>query len=231
MRRCHATTPPAAAALAGAPARGRPAADPANTTGVPMPAKGGNPALTRDDLADIVGRLGLDRFEVADPYVERLMEGFAFLAARIQRKLDDEFPSFTSHLLEMVYPDYLAPTPSMVVVTLEPDRRAVRGHHHDLARLLALGLEDRHQRHGQMRRMGEDQVDVRVDQQLVLEDRAGVLGLPLHRRVGDDLDLGRLGRHHRLEALLDVERVVVAGIAEDLQKGEMIRRISELSRH
>src|SRR5690606_27719706 len=52
------------------------------------------------------------------------MEGFAFLAARIQRKLDDEFPTFTSHLLEMVYPDYLAPTPSMVVVALEPDRRA-----------------------------------------------------------------------------------------------------------
>ncbi len=72
----------------------------------------------------IGSRLAIDRNGCGDPYVERLMEGFAFLAARIQRKLDDEFPSFTSHLLEMVYPDYLAPTPSMVVVTLEPDRRA-----------------------------------------------------------------------------------------------------------
>jgi type VI secretion system protein ImpG len=72
----------------------------------------------------IGSRLALDRNGCGDPYVERLMEGFAFLAARIQRKLDDEFPSFTSHLLEMVYPDYLAPTPSMVVVVLEPDPRA-----------------------------------------------------------------------------------------------------------
>jgi type VI secretion system protein ImpG len=72
----------------------------------------------------IGNRLALDRNGCGDPYVERLMEGFAFLAARIQRKLDDEFPSFTSHLLEMVYPDYLAPTPSMIVVALEPDPRA-----------------------------------------------------------------------------------------------------------
>jgi type VI secretion system protein ImpG len=72
----------------------------------------------------IGSRLALDQNGCGDPYVERLMEGFAFLAARIQRKLDDEFPSFTSHLLEMVYPDYLAPTPSMLVVALEPDPRA-----------------------------------------------------------------------------------------------------------
>ena len=50
----------------------------------------------------IGSRLALDQNGCGDPYVERLMEGFAFLAARIQRKLDDEFPSFTTHLLEMV---------------------------------------------------------------------------------------------------------------------------------
>lgn len=76
------------------------------------------------DHEKIGSRLALDRNGCGDPYVERLLEGFAFLAARIQRKLDDEFPTFTSHLLEMVYPDYLAPTPSMVVVALEPDPRA-----------------------------------------------------------------------------------------------------------
>ena len=65
--------------------------------------------------------------------------------------------------------------------------------------------------------MGEDQVDVRIDQELVLENRAGVLGLPLHRRVGDDLHVRRLGGHALLEALLDVEGVVVAGVAQDLQ--------------
>lgn len=69
----------------------------------------------------IAGRLGLDEFECADPYVERLLEGFAFLAARVQLKLEDEFRSFTQHLLEIVYPHYLAPTPSMAVVQLRPD--------------------------------------------------------------------------------------------------------------
>lgn len=69
----------------------------------------------------IAGRLGLDSFECSDPYVERLLEGFGFLAARIQFKLDAEFPTFTQHLLEMVYPHYLAPTPAMAVVQLQPD--------------------------------------------------------------------------------------------------------------
>ncbi|MFC4729687.1 type VI secretion system baseplate subunit TssF [Coralloluteibacterium thermophilus] len=69
----------------------------------------------------IAGRLGLDGFECADPYVERLLEGFAFLAARVQLKLDAQFPVFTQHLLEMLYPHYLAPVPSMAVVQLQPD--------------------------------------------------------------------------------------------------------------
>lgn len=69
----------------------------------------------------IAARLGLDAFECADPYVERLLEGFAFLAARIQLKLDAEFPEFTQHLLELVYPDYLAPTPSMAIVQFQPE--------------------------------------------------------------------------------------------------------------
>lgn len=69
----------------------------------------------------IAGRLGLEGFECADPYVERLLEGFAFLAARVQLKLDAQYPVFTQHLLEMVYPHYLTPTPSMAVVQLQPD--------------------------------------------------------------------------------------------------------------
>ncbi|MGH8550943.1 MAG: type VI secretion system baseplate subunit TssF [Methylococcales bacterium] len=73
------------------------------------------------DYPKIAGRLGLSGFECADPYVERLLEGFAFLAARIQLKVDAEFPRFTQHLLEMIYPQYLAPTPSMTVVQLAPN--------------------------------------------------------------------------------------------------------------
>lgn len=69
----------------------------------------------------IAGRLGLEGFECADPYVERLLEGFAFLAARVQLKLDAQQPVFTQHLMEMVYPHYLAPVPSMAVVEMAAD--------------------------------------------------------------------------------------------------------------
>jgi len=56
-----------------------------------------------------------------DPWVERLLEGFAYLAARVHVKLDAEFPRFTHSLIETVYPHYLAPTPSMAVVQFQPD--------------------------------------------------------------------------------------------------------------
>jgi type VI secretion system protein ImpG len=79
----------------------------------------------------IAGRLGLEGFECADPYVERLLEGFAFLAARVQLKLDAQQPVFTQHLMEMVYPHYLAPVPSMAVVEMAVDLKEsalVAGH-------------------------------------------------------------------------------------------------------
>ena len=69
----------------------------------------------------VAARLGMSGLEVADPYVERLLEGTAFMAARVQLKLDAEFPRFTQALLEIVYPHYLAPTPSMLVAQLHPD--------------------------------------------------------------------------------------------------------------
>lgn len=69
----------------------------------------------------IAAGLDLGGTECADPYVERLLESFAFLTARIQLKMEAEFPRFTQHLLEMVYPHYLAPLPSMAVVQFKPD--------------------------------------------------------------------------------------------------------------
>ncbi|WP_251862817.1 type VI secretion system baseplate subunit TssF [Achromobacter sp. Marseille-Q4962] len=68
----------------------------------------------------VASRLGLGETEVADPYVERLLEGFSFLSARVQLKMDAEFPRFSQRLLEVIYPHYLAPTPAMAVVALEP---------------------------------------------------------------------------------------------------------------
>ncbi|WP_248799125.1 type VI secretion system baseplate subunit TssF [Pseudomonas sp. MWU13-2105] len=69
----------------------------------------------------IAGRLTLSGLDCADPYVERLLEGFAYLTARVQLKLNAEYPTFTHNLLEIAYPHYLAPTPSMTVVQLQTD--------------------------------------------------------------------------------------------------------------
>lgn len=72
----------------------------------------------------IAGRLALDRDArdaCPDPFVERLLEGFAYLAARVQLKLEAEFPRFTQGILETVYPDYMAPWPSAGVIRMEPN--------------------------------------------------------------------------------------------------------------
>ncbi len=73
------------------------------------------------EFPKIAARLSLDGLEVSDPYVERLLEGFAFLAARIQLKLDAEHPRFVQHLLETVYPGFLSPVPSMMIARMRPD--------------------------------------------------------------------------------------------------------------
>lgn len=72
------------------------------------------------EFPKIAGRLGLEGFTCADPFVERILEGVAFLSARVHLKLDAEFPRFTQSLLETVYPHYLAPTPSMCMVQFQP---------------------------------------------------------------------------------------------------------------
>ncbi|HXA34887.1 MAG TPA: type VI secretion system baseplate subunit TssF [Steroidobacteraceae bacterium] len=69
----------------------------------------------------IAARLGMDSLEVADPYVERLIESFAFLAARVQLKLDARHPQFTEHLLGVVYPGFLNPVPACGVAEFLPD--------------------------------------------------------------------------------------------------------------
>ena len=69
----------------------------------------------------IASRLGMDGLEILDPYVERLLEGTAFLTARVQLELELQYPAFTNHLLDVVFPHFLAPTPSMMVAELTPD--------------------------------------------------------------------------------------------------------------
>jgi type VI secretion system protein ImpG len=69
----------------------------------------------------IAGRLLLDGEKCEDPHVERLVEAFAFMAARVHLKIDDEFPEITSALLNILYPHYLRPVPSACIVEMHLD--------------------------------------------------------------------------------------------------------------
>jgi type VI secretion system protein ImpG len=81
----------------------------------------------------IAGRLRLAPDAVDDPHVARLLEGVAFLAARVHHRLDDEFPELTDALLGVLYPHYLAPVPSAAIVQFQPQP--------DLARPVRLAAE------------------------------------------------------------------------------------------
>jgi type VI secretion system protein ImpG len=72
-----------------------------------------------DTHPKIAGRLRLSADAVDDPHVARLLEGVAFLAARVHHRLDDEFPELTDALLSLLYPHYLAPVPSCMVVQFD----------------------------------------------------------------------------------------------------------------
>ena len=75
----------------------------------------------------IAERLRLSPDDAADdPHVERLIEAFAYLTARIRHKLDDEFPEITASLLDVLYPHYLAPIPSMAIVQFKLDPEQVQ---------------------------------------------------------------------------------------------------------
>lgn len=69
----------------------------------------------------IAGRLMLEGDQCEDPHVERLIEGFAFIAARIHRKLDDEYPEIAESMLQVLYPHYTQPLPSCTILQLETD--------------------------------------------------------------------------------------------------------------
>jgi type VI secretion system protein ImpG len=69
----------------------------------------------------IAGRLVLEADKCEDPHVERLLEAFAFLAARVHLKIDDDFPEITEALLSILYPHYIRPIPSMSIVEMNLD--------------------------------------------------------------------------------------------------------------
>jgi type VI secretion system VasI/ImpG family protein len=73
-----------------------------------------------EENKEVAAKLGLDTPSEPDPYVERLLEGVAFLAAGVKLKFADRSAAFNQSLLDAIQPSYLAPAPAMCVVTFEP---------------------------------------------------------------------------------------------------------------
>ncbi|VAW90996.1 Protein ImpG/VasA [hydrothermal vent metagenome] len=70
----------------------------------------------------IAGRLGINADTIEDPHVSRLIESFAYLNARIQHKLDDDFPELSDSLLNVLFPHYQRPIPSMSIIQFDADK-------------------------------------------------------------------------------------------------------------
>jgi type VI secretion system protein ImpG len=60
-----------------------------------------------------------------DPDVQRLLEGFAFIAGRLRQKLDDELPELTHSLISILWPPFLRPIPAMSILQFTPIPNAV----------------------------------------------------------------------------------------------------------
>lgn len=70
----------------------------------------------------IARRLRLNSPGAEDPHITQLMEGFAFLTARIRKKLDDDFPEIAESFLNVLAPQYLAPIPSLSITQFHLDQ-------------------------------------------------------------------------------------------------------------
>jgi type VI secretion system protein ImpG len=69
----------------------------------------------------VASRLLLEPNKCEDPHVERLLQGVSFLAARVHLKIDDDLPEISQSLLEIIYPHYVRPIPSVSVVEFHSD--------------------------------------------------------------------------------------------------------------
>jgi type VI secretion system protein ImpG len=79
-----------------------------------------------EDHPKIAERLRIDPQHADDPHVERLIEAFAYLTARVRRKIDDEFPEIVGSMLDVLYPHYQAPIPSMAIARFEADTEQIK---------------------------------------------------------------------------------------------------------
>ena len=69
----------------------------------------------------VAERLELSRDGSSDPHINALLESFAYLTSRLQRRMDADFPDFTTALLSQLYPNLTDPIPSMTIARMEAD--------------------------------------------------------------------------------------------------------------
>ena len=69
----------------------------------------------------VAAQLEMSADQCSDPHVERLIESFAFLTARLQRRIDGEFPDITASLLGVMYPHLVDPVPPMAIARFDVD--------------------------------------------------------------------------------------------------------------
>jgi type VI secretion system protein ImpG len=82
----------------------------------------------KSQYAKLASRLEISDNECADPHVERLIQSFAFLTARLQRNLRDEFPEITTALLGNLYPQLINPIPAMAIAQFKSKQKTTTGH-------------------------------------------------------------------------------------------------------
>ncbi|SIQ95841.1 type VI secretion system baseplate subunit TssF [Marinobacterium stanieri] len=75
-----------------------------------------------EEFPKVAARLQLTDDQARDPHVERIIQGIAFLNARVRKKLDDEFPQLCQTLMDVIYPHFLRPLPSYSIISFEPDK-------------------------------------------------------------------------------------------------------------
>lgn len=71
----------------------------------------------------IAQRLSLNQEQIDDPHIERLIQAFSLVSARIDKKLDDSYDVFTRALFEVMFPQYLRPFPACTVVSFEDQHK------------------------------------------------------------------------------------------------------------
>src|SRR5690606_31615974 len=76
----------------------------------------------------IAGRLRLSEDAIEDPHVGRLIEAFAYLTARVRQKLDDDFPELTDAFLNVLYPHFERPIPSLSILQMDPSPEMAEPH-------------------------------------------------------------------------------------------------------